>query len=119
MHAEVFDSGFGGVAGTDSVTFQANHARFRRVMDRIRAATPEGGAYYNEGDPLEPDWQAAFFGSYYDRLVQVKRARDPWGLFWAPTMPGSEAWSVVTPDGLPTQNGPLCQTGVSEKRAAK
>jgi hypothetical protein len=31
------------------------------------------------------------------------------GVFWAPMTVGSEAWEVITADGLPTQNGQLCR----------
>lgn len=116
MHADIYDSGFRGVKVG---VFWEGHKKLRAVMDILKRATPAGGAYYNEGDVLEPDWQRTFFGSYYGRLVGVKRARDPWGLFWAPTMPGSESWAVVTTDGLPTQDGPLCQTGYKEAEEAE
>ena len=111
MHADIFDNNFKGFSTTDAKTFWDGHRNLTKVMDRIRAVTPTSGAYFNEGDVLEPDWQRTFYGPYYPRLAQIKRARDPWGLFWAPTTPGSEAWKVVVQDDLPTQNGPLCQTG--------
>ncbi|KAI0165160.1 FAD-binding domain-containing protein [Hypoxylon sp. FL1284] len=87
-------------------------AMFAEYMDLIRAASPDAGAYMNEGDPAEPNWQQAFYGTAnYDRLVRIKRARDPWGVFWAPTTPGSEAWAVSPVDGVPvSQNGRLCRT---------
>ncbi|KAK3312311.1 FAD binding domain-containing protein [Apodospora peruviana] len=121
MHADIFDYSLAGGSiggrggpGAASSSFKAGHAELEKYMDMIRASTPTGGAYFNEGDVLEPNWQTTFFGANYPRLLKIKRARDPWGLFWAPTMPGSEAWVVVNPEsegGLPTQNGPLCQTG--------
>ncbi|KAK0718552.1 hypothetical protein B0T26DRAFT_676704 [Lasiosphaeria miniovina] len=126
MHADIFDyslfgggGGGGGFGGASSApaspeAVKASHAKFNSYMDVIRAATPAGGSYFNEADVQEPNWQRSFFGANYARLARVKRARDPWGLFWAPTMPGSEAWAVGTADGLPTQNGPLCQTGFVE-----
>ncbi|KAK3361327.1 hypothetical protein B0T24DRAFT_585916 [Lasiosphaeria ovina] len=126
MHADIFDyslfgggGGGGGFGGASSApaspeAVKAGHAKFNSYMDVIRAATPAGGSYFNEADVQEPNWQRSFFGANYARLARVKRARDPWGLFWAPTMPGSEAWAVTTADGLPTQNGPLCQTGFVE-----
>ncbi|KAK3934049.1 hypothetical protein QBC46DRAFT_429343 [Diplogelasinospora grovesii] len=114
MHADIFDYSFRSINGVAPQAVKDGHARLNKYMDIIRAATPTGGSYINEADVLEPNWQESFFGSNYARLVQIKKARDPWGLFWAPTTPGSEAWAVITADGLPTQNGPLCQTGYEE-----
>ncbi|KAB5588743.1 hypothetical protein CTheo_7820 [Ceratobasidium theobromae] len=37
--------------------------------------------YLNEADPREPQWKKAFFGSHYRRLLKIKRAVDPKGLF--------------------------------------
>lgn len=80
-------------------------------MDMWREVSPGAGAYMNEGDPGEPDWKQAFFGSNYERLLEVKRDRDPWGVFWAATTVGSDEWEVRTEDGYPrSQNGRLCRT---------
>ncbi|KAL1864278.1 hypothetical protein VTK73DRAFT_6009 [Phialemonium thermophilum] len=85
-------------------------ARVQEYMDAWRAVTPGSGSYMNEGDPGEPNWQQSFYGDNYDRLLRVKRKRDPWGLFWAPTTVGSEAWEVHPVDGYPnSQNGRLCR----------
>lgn len=89
---------------------RAEQERLNGYMDMLRAATPGGGAYVNEADVLEPEWQASFFGGNYARLVEIKEERDPWGVFWAPTTPGSERWQVVGAGELPTQNGRLCRT---------
>ncbi|OIW25365.1 FAD-binding domain-containing protein [Coniochaeta ligniaria NRRL 30616] len=111
MHADVFDMvGMQG-AGTNAQTLETAHARLNGYMDLIRAATPDGGAYINEADVQEPDWQRSFFGDRYEGLLGVKKERDPWGLFWAPTTVGSEGWEVRTADGLPTQDGMLCRVG--------
>ncbi|OTB12258.1 hypothetical protein K445DRAFT_321253 [Daldinia sp. EC12] len=80
-------------------------------MDLLREAAPNAGSYMNEGDPGEPNWQQAFYGDHYPRLLRIKRRRDPWGLFWAPTTVGSEGWAVRA-EGYPeTQNGRLCRVG--------
>jgi hypothetical protein len=47
----------------------------------LKALTPGGGCYMNEGDWLEENWQQTFFGDNYDRLLDVKRRYDPTGLF--------------------------------------
>jgi hypothetical protein len=85
-------------------------AQIQRHMNVWRRVTPGAGAYMNEGDPGEPNWQQAFFGDLYPRLLGIKRRRDPWGIFWAPTTVGSEEWEVRTKDGYPrSQNGRLCR----------
>ncbi|SPN99175.1 uncharacterized protein DNG_02210 [Cephalotrichum gorgonifer] len=82
---------------------------YETLMDALRKATPGGGAYINESDVEEPDFQESFFGKNYERLLGVKRERDPWGVFWAPSTVGSEGWAVKTDDVLASQNGPLCR----------
>jgi hypothetical protein len=83
-----------------------------RQMDAVRAVTPGGGAYLNEADAEEPDWQRSFYGGTYERLVEIKRRWDPEGVFWARMTPGSEAWAVEGTGRIPTQNGRLCRVGV-------
>jgi FAD/FMN-containing dehydrogenase len=50
-------------------------------MDPLREITPGGGCYMNEADYLEVDWQTAFFGSNYNRLLEIKRQYDPTNFF--------------------------------------
>ena len=84
--------------------------RIQGYMQLWRDVTPGSGAYMNEADPGEPNWQQSFFGNLYPRLLQIKKAQDPWGVFWAPTTVGSEGWEVRTADGYPrSQNGRLCR----------
>ncbi|KAI1374395.1 FAD-binding domain-containing protein [Hypoxylon crocopeplum] len=107
MHADLFDST--PLRGATPTAFKEAHARLASAMDLWRAVSPGAGAYMNECDLEEPDWQQAFFGSNYERLLAIKKSRDPWGVFYAPATVGSQDWVVVTEDDLPTQNGPLCR----------
>ncbi|KAK3687157.1 hypothetical protein B0T22DRAFT_375436 [Podospora appendiculata] len=107
MHADIYQTVNMATATPAQAT--AAHDELNSVMNLLRAATPSGGAYFNEADGEEPDWQHSFFGENYETLLQIKRARDPGQLFWAYASVGSEGWAVKTPDGLPTQNGRLCR----------
>lgn len=78
-------------------------------MKRWRDASPGGGSYMNEADRLEPDFQHSFFGSHYERLLEIKQKYDPEEVFWAVTAVGSDAWAVRSVDGLPNENGKLCR----------
>lgn len=108
MHADLFDRASAALDG-GAARWLETWAELDGYMRGIREVTPGGGAYVNEADRLEPGWQGSFYGDNYKRLLATKRARDPWGLFYAPNTPGSEAWEVRTADGLPTQDGRLCQ----------
>ncbi|EMR66545.1 putative fad linked oxidase-like protein [Eutypa lata UCREL1] len=80
------------------------------ALGSLREVSPEGGSYLNEGDVMEPDFQQAFFGSHYDRLLDIKNKYDPWDTFWAPTAVGSEGWYITRQeDYLVTQTGRLCR----------
>ncbi|KAK3346060.1 hypothetical protein B0T25DRAFT_267723 [Lasiosphaeria hispida] len=79
-------------------------------MKRWRDVSPGSGAYMSEGDINEPDFQQAFYGSYYQRLYALKKKYDPTGLFYAPTAVGSEDWYITGQiPYYPTQNGKLCR----------
>ena len=106
MHADVFDYNN---YGTDAAKIDAAHKRLDGYMNALRAVTPDGGAYLNEADMLEPNWQQSFFGNNYARLLKIKKSYDPWNVFWAPTTVGSEGWAVQNKEGWPTQNGKLCR----------
>ncbi|KAH4071961.1 hypothetical protein HBI24_061240 [Parastagonospora nodorum] len=88
--------------------WKASHARLDSYIQKWRDASPGSGAYMNEADVQEPDFQHSLYGANYDRLLRVKRKWDPWGVFYAVTAVGSEEWYVEGTRGLPTQQGRLC-----------
>ncbi|KAK1757004.1 6-hydroxy-D-nicotine oxidase [Echria macrotheca] len=111
LHASLMETQPAG--GMTAAEARERDARAAKYLDLWREVTPGSGAYLNEGDPMEPNWQASFYGDNYDRLVEIKRRRDPWGVFWAQTTPGSEGWDVKVLDGYPgSQNGRLCRAWV-------
>ena len=73
---------------------QKEYARqLTQLNGRLREITPGSGAYFNEADPNEPNWQNTFFGANYARLKQIKDRVDPQGLFMCLHCVGSEDWS--------------------------
>ncbi|KAH0493142.1 hypothetical protein TgHK011_008062 [Trichoderma gracile] len=73
------------------------------VQPVIEAATPGAGAYMNEADFQQPDFQETFFGANYPQLLKIKHKYDPDGLLYARAAVGSEAWTV-------TEDGRMCRT---------
>jgi hypothetical protein len=79
-------------------------------MVKWRSISPGAGSYMSEGDINEPNFQQAFYGTNYDRLLSLKKKYDPDSLFYAPTAVGSEDWYITNQEPyLPTQNGRLCR----------
>jgi FAD/FMN-containing dehydrogenase len=60
------------------------------------AGGSQSGAYMNEADPNEPDWQQKFFGTMeiYNRLKSIKNTVDPNGLFVCKDCVGSDDWTA-------------------------
>ncbi|KAG4441556.1 hypothetical protein IFR05_002941 [Cadophora sp. M221] len=67
-------------------------------MPQLEAVTPGSGAYMNEADYRQPDFQTVFFGANYAALLAIKKKWDPTSLFYATAGVGSEAW-IVAKDG--------------------
>lgn len=71
-------------------------------VPQIEAVTPNSGAYLNEADFRQPNFQQTFFGANYNRLLALKRRWDPESIFFALKGVGSEFWSL-------NNNGRLCR----------
>ncbi|GAP91799.1 putative isoamyl alcohol [Rosellinia necatrix] len=65
---------------------------------------PETGAYMNEGNPFDGQWQHDFYGISYERLVQIKREYDPTYTLSVQSGVDSDFWTYSLDTGL------LCQT---------
>jgi hypothetical protein len=83
---------FPGVPGhePDRVTGAAHARLVGEAMSLVRGITPGSGSYVNETDYFEPDWQRSFWGANYPRLLDIKRSRDPAGVFRVHHGVGSE-----------------------------
>jgi len=85
---------FGGLPAPDLAAAADRRTRVQAAMAALRAAAPGTGAYVNECDYFQPDWQKAFWGPNYPRLARIKRRYDPDGLFVVHHGVGSENWSA-------------------------
>lgn len=90
-------------AQSDKVTFDWG--------EKLREVTPGSGAYLNEADIIEPDFQQSFYGDKYARLREIKKRWDPTSLFYSPTAVGSEDWEMSKKifGNIPSQNSKLCR----------
>ncbi|KAJ4350717.1 hypothetical protein N0V95_004503 [Ascochyta clinopodiicola] len=81
------------------------------IMAPLRKVSPGGGAYSNEANIGEPDWQQAFWGKNYPRLMELKKKYDPTELFYVHHGVGSEGWVVEDNGvvGVQSTDGPLCR----------
>ncbi|CAI6331748.1 unnamed protein product [Periconia digitata] len=78
-------------------TMEADQAKITDVfMPKIEAVTPGSGAYMNEADFHQKNWQSTFFGQNYDELVRIKKRYDPLNVFYVLKGVGSEEWDVDT-----------------------
>ena len=69
----------------------------------LETLTPNGGAYLNEADFQQPDFQRVLYGANYQRLRAIKKQYDPYDMFYAVTAVGSESWYEDK-----TKGGRLC-----------
>ena len=72
-------------------------------IPQLEAVTPGSGAYINEADFRQPNWQDDFFGVNYQKLLAIKNKWDPHHLFYATKAVGSEVWTVA-------EDGKMCKT---------
>lgn len=73
-------------------------AQTNQNQDELKALTPGGGAYMNEGTFDNPDWKQDYYGPNYARLLDVKMKYDPKFVLYGPASVGSDYWTVA-PDG--------------------
>jgi hypothetical protein len=89
--------------GTRNANLAANEYLLDVMVPALTALAPDGGAYLNEANFQQVDWQQSFYGANYAKLRSIKKAHDPQDLFFANTAVGSESW---VSDG----DGRLCRS---------
>ena len=65
----------------------------QQAMAELRKVVPDFASYVSESNFFEKQWQRAFWGDNYPRLLKVKTKYDPDGLFVVHHGVGSESWS--------------------------
>jgi FAD/FMN-containing dehydrogenase len=87
---------FSGIAGHEPHAQDARReaAANAHVMAIFGELVPDAGSYVSESDFFLKDWQRAFWGPNYARLLAVKKSYDPDGLFTVHHGVGSEEWSA-------------------------
>ncbi|KAL7619939.1 hypothetical protein AAE478_010486 [Parahypoxylon ruwenzoriense] len=94
------------------VPFEEGIEAQRRITDEIQpvieAATPGAGAYMNEANFQQQNWQETFFGVNYHKLLKIKHKYDPRHLLYATAAVGSEAYTV-------DEDGRMCATTTKSK----
>jgi len=58
----------------------------------MKKQAPDTGAYMNEADRHDPEYQSQFYGANYAKLLSIKQKYDPLAVFYCPTCVGSSAY---------------------------
>jgi FAD/FMN-containing dehydrogenase len=77
----------------DLDTARRSAAHIAAAMAELRKVAPLAGSYVAESSFFERQWQQSYWGSHYARLLAIKQAYDPDGLFFVRHGVGSEGWS--------------------------
>jgi FAD/FMN-containing dehydrogenase len=87
---------FAGIAGhePDMSRAQGQAAAVSATIAELVKLAPGAGAYSIESSFHQKEWQKAYWGDNYPRLLSVKKKYDPDGLFIIHHGPGSEDWSA-------------------------
>ncbi len=85
-----------GVAGHEPKIAEgrADAIEIHRAMAELRKVVPHFACYVAESNFFEQQWQSAFWGAQYQRLLKAKFRYDPAGLFFVHHGVGSETWSA-------------------------
>ena len=87
----------------DLAAARRNAHKIAAAMNELKKLAPAAGSYVAESNYFERNWQTSCWGANYPKLLAIKQAYDPSGLFFIRHGVGSEAWSD---DGF-TRLGPV------------
>ncbi|KAJ5197099.1 hypothetical protein N7449_007578 [Penicillium cf. viridicatum] len=86
----------------DSLMLERQRQMTEDFIPKLTALSPDSGAYMNEGDFQQPNFQKVFYGANYDTLRKIKAKYDPNNVFYARTAVGSDEWTE-------SEDGRLCK----------
>jgi len=78
--------------GSNAATRAQYEQRASNYTQLIRNLAPASGAYFNEAEVLQPNWQQAVWGDHYERLLETKQLYDPDNTFVCWHCVGSEKY---------------------------
>ncbi|TPX55076.1 hypothetical protein PhCBS80983_g05623 [Powellomyces hirtus] len=85
----------GWAANSSETVVQERKDKLNGALQIMRDEYKDTGSYVNEAFAYEPEWQKAFWGRNYAKLLAIKAVYDPLGLFTCNRCVGSELWGVV------------------------
>jgi len=66
-----------------SGSLEAKYKLVNEYFPAMEKATPGSGVYLNEMDPLyKGDWKGTMYGGNYERLLEIKKKYDKWGVMY-------------------------------------
>lgn len=80
-------------AGSPKAALQEAAEWLEEVKEPMwREWSPDSGAYLNEGNPYTSEFQKAFYGENYEKLLAIKKKHDPTETLYILSGVGSENW---------------------------